>query len=187
MTEADRAPALGRPSFRCPHCDAFTSQKWYGTIWTEASKKDSLPSLPGADAFEDPEIFRKLEPKNAKAQQSMMIEWRDKMRSGEPFFEGLSGAKYPDGLEYNLFISECYVCSRLSLWVGEKLVLPPIKRGVPPHADMPRHIEPDFEEARSIVDLSPRTEAANERDSAPAVAGRQLRPWKRIHRLGRYR
>lgn len=88
MTEADRAPALGRPSFRCPHCDAFTSQKWYGTIWTEASKKDSLPSLPGADAFEDPEIFRKLEPKNAKAQQSMMIEWRDKMRSGERSLKG---------------------------------------------------------------------------------------------------
>ena len=57
-------------------------------------------------------------------------------------------------------ISVCFTCDKLAVWIGEKLVFPPIRRGIAPAADMPEAIRTDFDEARSIIDLSPRGAAA---------------------------
>ena len=130
MTEADRAPVLGRPSFHCPHCGAVTSQRWFDKIWVRSSKKDSLPRMPAADAFEDRELFADLEPEKAEEQRSMMIEWRDKMRLGEPFFESRSGAEYPERTVYTLAISECYVCRRLAARSAVRGAVAPVCHGL---------------------------------------------------------
>jgi hypothetical protein len=51
-------------------------------------------------------------------------------------------------------------CKRYSIWVDEKMIYPKIN-GVPfPHPDMPQDVKEDYEEARSIVSLSPRSSAA---------------------------
>ena len=63
-------------------------------------------------------------------------------------------------------------CARFSIWVGPaknspiqlgldaELVWPPIRKGPKPNPDLDADIEKDFQEARSVIDLSPRAAAA---------------------------
>jgi len=60
----------------------------------------------------------------------------------------------------NLFLGQCYNCKKISVWVHERLVFPPQGCGVLPHSDLPPEIVADFEEARRILELSPRGSAA---------------------------
>jgi hypothetical protein len=60
----------------------------------------------------------------------------------------------------NLHISECYNCHKIAVWVNERLVFPEYKMTTQPNSDLPDHIVRDYEEARSIVDLSTRAAAA---------------------------
>src|ERR687898_2332460 len=60
----------------------------------------------------------------------------------------------------NVYFCICLYCKRYSIWVDEKMIYPKIN-GVPfPHPDMPQDVKEDYEEARSIVSLSPRSSAA---------------------------
>jgi hypothetical protein len=60
----------------------------------------------------------------------------------------------------NLFLSECYNCRKWAVWVNEDLVYPPKKFGPPPNKNLPSEISAIVEEARSILNLSPRGAAA---------------------------
>ena len=63
-------------------------------------------------------------------------------------------------LVYNMLISECYNCHNISVWIHDKLVYP--QRGPAPlaNADLPGDIRDDYNEASSILDMSPRGAAA---------------------------
>lgn len=60
----------------------------------------------------------------------------------------------------NLHLSECYNCKKIAVWVHGNLVFPSQRVGVAPNSDLPPEIIRDFEEARAIVDNSPRGAAA---------------------------
>jgi len=81
------------------------------------------------------------------------------MSTGHIFLEKTDG-KYIYRIAYNVFLSECYNCNKLSVWVHDRLVFPSEKEGSGPNQDLPEDIIRDFEEARSIVGLSPRGAAA---------------------------
>jgi Domain of unknown function (DUF4145) len=82
--------------------------------------------------------------------------------NGAVFFSNLTeDPLYCTERVVNLSISRCYSCERLSVWVDKKVVYPRIiADGVPPNEDLPSDIARDFNEARSIVDLSARGAAA---------------------------
>jgi hypothetical protein len=61
---------------------------------------------------------------------------------------------------HNLFISQCHTCSAITLWLHDRLIYPMEKRGPTPNPDMPADVMRDYEEARAILDLSPRGTAA---------------------------
>lgn len=61
---------------------------------------------------------------------------------------------------HNLHLSKCYNCKKVAIWVHESLLFPSHKTGTQPNPDLPDEIIRDFEEARSIVDESPRGAAA---------------------------
>ncbi|MPY20027.1 DUF4145 domain-containing protein [Paenibacillus glucanolyticus] len=54
----------------------------------------------------------------------------------------------------------CNHCSRKSYWLENKLIWPLNSSAPMPHPDMPESLLDDFEEARSIITLSPRGAAA---------------------------
>jgi hypothetical protein len=63
-------------------------------------------------------------------------------------------------LAFNLHLSRCYNCEKIAVWVGDRLLFPAHKPGVLPNPDLPDKIVGDFEEAREIVNASPRGAAA---------------------------
>lgn len=60
----------------------------------------------------------------------------------------------------NLSMTACHHCSKVALWVRDRLIYPLARAGVEPNADLPAELQTDFEEARSIVMQSPRGAAA---------------------------
>jgi len=82
------------------------------------------------------------------------------MMSGLVFFDQLDHGKYLNFKVENLHISECYNCHKIAVWVNERLVFPEHTTTTQPNPDLPDDIVRHYEEARSIVDLSPRAAAA---------------------------
>ena len=60
----------------------------------------------------------------------------------------------------NSSFSLCYSCGEFAVWVSDDLIFPARTYTFKPHPDMPAEIATDFNEAASIVDLSPRGAAA---------------------------
>lgn len=56
----------------------------------------------------------------------------------------------------NLYISDCESCDNLMIWYNQKIVYPSTSSAPMPNKDMPESIKKDYEEARSIIELSPR-------------------------------
>lgn len=54
----------------------------------------------------------------------------------------------------------CDHCSQYSIWVGSKLIYPATRTAPAPHSDMPKSVNPDYEEARAVFGDSPRSTAA---------------------------
>ncbi len=59
-----------------------------------------------------------------------------------------------------LQIAQCTYCSRFTLWFEGRMIYPFSGSAPHPNPDLPDEIKQDYEEARSIVNLSPRGSAA---------------------------
>lgn len=154
----DRAPALGKVSFACPHCGAFTSQTWFSCRAREIGRDDAPPRMPDVDAFENALDYPKIPAEEFEGLAAKLREWRDGMRSGMPIL-GDRGDPYTNEVP-NVFFSKCFACSKVAAWMGDVLVVPKSCSAPMPHAEMPLTVLPDFQEARSIVSQSPRGAAA---------------------------
>lgn len=88
-----------------------------------------------------------------------MLDWIAKGQSGFIFFDPSNG-KYVTNRADNLHLSKCYNCKKVAVWVHDRLLFPAVKSGVLPNVDLSDDILRDFEEAREIVNASPRGAAA---------------------------
>jgi hypothetical protein len=148
-------PSIVETAFSCPHCGAFTTQFWYRLFADAFGDDQKTPIIP--KPAQKTILRDNLE--MAPEVQKQLSEWIDKMTTGLVFFDGRSG-KYLNLSVENLHISECYNCRKIAVWVNERLVFPEHRTTTQPNSDLPDHIVRDYEEARSIVDLSPRAAAA---------------------------
>jgi hypothetical protein len=57
-------------------------------------------------------------------------------------------------------LSRCRKCEQSCIWINGEIVFPRQSRAPQPHEDMPEEIKQDYEEARMVVDESPRAAAA---------------------------
>ncbi len=89
-----------------------------------------------------------------------LLDWVERMDSGLVFLDQNKRGAYIHNDVNNLFLSQCYNCKKIAVWVHESLVFPSQKLGAAPNPDLPESILHDFEEARSILNLSPRGAAA---------------------------
>ena len=86
--------------------------------------------------------------------------WADSMAAGTPFIWQAGEAEYWRLELYNVSVSLCFACEKLSVWIYDRLVYPQAGAAPPPNPDLPEDIRRDYDEASSIVDRSPRGAAA---------------------------
>lgn len=156
MTAKSTPPSINETAFDCPHCGAFTTQYWFKLHAARINEDPKTPSLP------DPEsralVMADME-LDGKAKQNFLT-WIDRVESGLVLFERNRRAPSIDEDVTNLYLSQCYNCRRIAVWVHQSLVFPQQKIGLAPNMDLPDDILRDFEEAREILNQSPRGAAA---------------------------
>lgn len=134
-------PARGRDAFRCPRCDAFAHQGWSELQIPREDERDTW-----AENF-----FDTSEPipasKAATVPGTLPNVW------------GIEGAPVhrPKG---SWAAAQCGRCGNYSVWRDDQLVFPHGGGGPAPHPEMSAGAKALYEEARSVVTLSPRAGAA---------------------------
>src|SRR5260370_35927445 len=118
--------ALRRPasieaiSFNCPHCDALAHQTWH-SAHLRTLEKDQNPYIPGADFISSIEEDTQIDSSN----KSRVVDYFTRIMKGEVFREHLAESRYTSDDLKNVWVSECYPCGKLSLWIHGNLVHPP--------------------------------------------------------------
>jgi hypothetical protein len=147
--------SIKETAFNCPHCGALTSQTWYQTYAREPKGDTKLPFFP------DMEVVNRILSNDELDDEvkERHIVFVNKIHNGLIFFEGKEDAYTP--LEaINLHLSRCFNCREISVWVYDRLLFPPELNGEEPNEDLPPDVLADYQEARSILNLSPRGAAA---------------------------
>jgi len=147
--------SITETAFDCPHCGAYTTQYWYHS-YGELIKDSNPPHLPDEELKERFLSEKEIPEESRKS----LLDWIDNMNSGLVFIERLDKGNYVYEQFNNHFLSTCYNCKKVSVWVHDKLIFPSEKSGTSPNQDLPDDIVQDYEEARSILNLSPRGAAA---------------------------
>jgi hypothetical protein len=140
------APSVNETAFSCPHCGTLTTQTWYSV---HARHVDGTPLVV------DAEWIAKQERKTREKIPQVILE----LSNGRP---RLDENRAGNSVQFvgNLFVSHCFECKQVAIWIYNKLIWP-IQTTVPkPNPDMPADVRMDYEEASEILDLSPRGAAA---------------------------
>ena len=148
-------PSLKETAFNCPHCGTLTSQTWYQTYAREPKGHTKLPFFP------DREVVNRIlndDELDDEAKEDH-VAFITKMHNGLIFFQGKEDA-YTPLQAVNLHLSRYFNCGEISVWIYDKLLFPPEFNGEEPNEDLPPDILRDYDEARSILNLSPRGAAA---------------------------
>jgi len=156
MTGKSIPPSTSETAFNCPHCGAFTTQSWLKLHANNVDKEDRLPTIPDEKMRDG---IRSAEKLDAEMKTSI-LEWINKMDDGLVFLEKNKQGVNTYNDVNNLFLSQCYNCNKVAVWVHQNLVFPPHRLGQEPNSDLPSEVVKDFEEARSILNNSPRGAAA---------------------------
>jgi len=150
------SPSVSETAFNCPHCGALTTQYWYSVSAKQLDHEDPIPIVP-SDADGRDWNLKHLDDSDFKEE---MIAWAKEMKKSRPFFKDATEALYNRKIVHNLFISRCFNCKGIGLWIYNRLIYPQRGEAPPPNPDMPDDIRRDYDEASTILDLSPRGAAA---------------------------
>ena len=141
-------PAIDQLAFNCPHCGALAKQFWF-SLHAERLKDNSTPLRLTREEAQGP--FDGI--KNDEERERLQ-EWANRLAEGRPF--KTSEEKYCDYTLYNVSLSDCFNCNDIALWIDDRLVWPQRGEAPLPNADLPEDVRGDYEEASTILDLSPR-------------------------------
>jgi Domain of unknown function (DUF4145) len=146
-------PSLDQLAFNCPHCGALAKQFWF-SIHADALKADETP------VRLDPERANELNLEHVEDadKRQRLKESIERMATGHPFIE--RSTKYCDYILHNVSLSECFNCRETTLWRYDRLIWPNQGEAPLPNPDLPGDVREDYEEASTILDLSPRGSAA---------------------------
>lgn len=158
MTGKHIQPSITAASFSCPHCGAHAQQTWY-YVYGAKILENGKPSLPKADTAVV--ISQALQSFSTAAKTGETQKFDPEELRPRHLFLGTETPMNSSVPQIaNLYLSICFSCKNLAIWVGKSLLFPSAKHAAEPNADLPPDILQDYEEARSIVELSPRGAAA---------------------------
>ncbi len=171
------SPSVQETAFNCPHCDVLASQQWFRLYAEKHPEKFPLPIFKpfSFDHIEDVDKQKKLS----------LISTR--MNEKQPFlnlsFESILDNKHAwlNTVLHNAFVSRCFNCKKESVWICDKLVYPQRGKAPPANPDLPDDIRRDYDEASSILDLSPRGAAALMRLSIQKLCKELGQPGKELN------
>lgn len=154
---SDNTPLISKTAFACPHCGAYTTQFWYKTFVGMYNDKDHrTPTMPDEGAIDAVQKDKALPP---EAKESF-VKWIRQIRSGKPFIEKSEASPYNPPILHNCNFTSCYNCGEIAVWIHDRMVYPSKKIDIQPNADLPDNVRALFDEARTIVDESPKGAAA---------------------------
>lgn len=156
MAAKSVAPSIKETAFDCPHCGAYTTQFWYDLHAKSRPNDSRTPPPPLSEVSLKKILGTEAMPKEDK---DAITAHQERLRAGLVFLGGKLGDSYSVPA-FNLHLSGCYNCKKIAVWVSDRLLFPPQKTGAAPNPDLPEDVLHDYEEARSILDLSPRGAAA---------------------------
>ncbi|MBR7617817.1 DUF4145 domain-containing protein [Phenylobacterium sp. 20VBR1] len=158
---SDRNPRLGLAAFVCPHCKAYTQQRWFTMTATYVEQ-------PPTES--DPKKVRELLAKQKAADKrgedsafptARLENYLAALEDRRPLVDRVNEAEYVYWHVNNALLSDCFVCKKVAVWVGGRLRFPVDNPDVPePNEDLPGDIRRDYVEAGEIVSASPRAAAA---------------------------
>jgi len=149
-------PSAKETAFNCPHCGALAKQFWY-SVRADSNKESSPTPLIISDGDDRDWEFKNVEDEEIR---DGLAKWAVQMKLGLPFFESGEDGDYRFQRVHNINISKCYNCNDISLWIFDRLIYPQRGEAPPANPDMPDDIRRDYDEASTILDLSPRGAAA---------------------------
>lgn len=150
-------PSISETAFNCPHCGALAVQTWGNLYHKERSSDYPLPSYIGPKGAAEQNNYEDIQDPTLR---ESMIGWANKMAQGFPFLEKLDQSTYVNQLIWNVHFATCFNCQKHSIWIHDKLMHPVTGSAPPANPDMPVDIRRDYDEASSILNLSPRGAAA---------------------------
>ncbi|MGH6947325.1 MAG: DUF4145 domain-containing protein [Kiloniellales bacterium] len=146
-------PAIDQVSFNCPHCGALAKQSWF-SAHAEALGKDEVPNLLDPKQVEAAD-FNRIDDVDERRKT---MRWAERMAKGRPFLNG--SGKYRAFDLRNVSLSLCFSCNDVAIWIYSRLVWPQLGAAPLANPDLPGDVRNDYEEASTILDLSPRGAAA---------------------------
>jgi hypothetical protein len=148
-------PKLGAESFNCPSCGALAHQTWF-YMYAFNYSGGRAPGIPDANSVEEFKADRTI----SEEKKRSLLDYFEKRLSKLPFFEIETNDAWGKRALENCWLSQCYSCNKLAIWLFDRLLFPATKINIEMNMDLPDNIKSDFEEAATIVDLSPRGAAA---------------------------
>jgi hypothetical protein len=146
-------PSVDLKAFNCPRCGALADQEWFEAM---ALAQPDRPFVIDAD------ILAKIKSHSPEVKEQdahkRYVEMAERAVTGEIFLTKESN-QYGSPLK-NVFVSKCRSCGDLTLWRYDRILYPPTQYEIEPNEDLADEIKADFNEARAILDLSPRGAAA---------------------------
>ena len=150
------SPSVRDTAFNCPHCGALASQTWYTLRAASLNEEQRLPKI---FQPEDRKSFN-FDHIGDLTKRKKFCQLVDKMVDGHPVLGDLLIGPNESVELLNIFLSECFNCKDISVWIYDRLVYPRKSEAPAANADLSEDIRRDYREASSILDLSPRGAAA---------------------------
>ena len=154
------SPSISKTSFNCPHCQVLSTQFWHSVgVSRPYGGKNHAPNFPTTEQLKDAKSATPLRNKEEEAKRLNKIRYAERLIGPNPFLQDRDYSFCHTELG-NVYVSECFECKRLSLWIHDVLYYPSRVDVPPANPDIPDDIRKDYGEAAKILGHSPRGSAA---------------------------
>ncbi|MED0902485.1 DUF4145 domain-containing protein [Bacillus nitratireducens] len=141
MNNEDIKPSFLLDVFQCPHCKCKTKHMWYVALGWEGHGQPIIEEA--VDFYQTRIAQEKNRPKFAS----------EKKKEDEKISVFSSN-------EWHVDMSICAICSEYMIWKDDKFIYPNSQTIEDPCTDMPEEVKHLYNEAREVVNLSPKSACA---------------------------